>query len=61
MGILMLPHQPDQKTLIATMLHDLIEDTEATEKDIEFLGDEIMEMIDGLTKISQSHIQNEKQ
>jgi len=55
----MVKHQPDEDTLIATLLHDVVEDTEATVDDLDEFGPQVIEMIDGLTKISESHTQDE--
>ena len=42
----------DDATIVAALLHDVVEDTEATHQEIEDLfGKEIADMVDGLTKI----------
>ncbi len=44
----------DVATIAAALLHDVVEDTDATQKDIEELfGPEIASLVDGLTKINQ--------
>ena len=44
----------DEKTICAALLHDVVEDTEATYEDIEReFGQEIAEMVDGVTKLKQ--------
>ncbi len=44
----------DVATIAAALLHDVVEDTDATQADIEELfGSEIASLVDGLTKISQ--------
>lgn len=44
----------DVATIIAALLHDVVEDTQATTDEIESLfGREIAQLVDGLTKISQ--------
>ncbi len=44
----------DDATIVAALLHDTVEDTEATHQDIqEKFGDEIAKLVDGLTKISK--------
>ena len=44
----------DEKTISAALLHDVVEDTDATYSDIvnEF-GKEIADMVDGVTKLKQ--------
>ena len=42
----------DDATIVAALLHDVVEDTEATHQEIEDLfGKEIADLVDGLTKI----------
>ena len=44
----------DEKTICAALLHDVVEDTDATLEDIENeFGKEIAEMVDGVTKLKQ--------
>ena len=44
----------DEATIVAALLHDTIEDTEATQQEIqERFGPEIASLVDGLTKIKQ--------
>lgn len=46
--------QIDHITLIATLLHDVVEDTEYTKEDIEKLfGAEVAFLVDGVTKLNQ--------
>jgi (p)ppGpp synthase/HD superfamily hydrolase len=45
----------DPETLMAALLHDVIEDTEFTKEDIiEKFGQTVAELVDGVTKLSQS-------
>jgi guanosine-3',5'-bis(diphosphate) 3'-pyrophosphohydrolase len=44
----------DDSTICAALLHDVVEDTTATENDIKTkFGDEIAEMVDGVTKLGK--------
>jgi len=44
----------DDATIVAALLHDVIEDTDATHKEIaELFGAEIADLVDGLTKIKR--------
>ena len=44
----------DDATVIAALLHDVIEDTDATHKEIaELFGPEIADLVEGLTKIKK--------
>ena len=45
----------DEQTICAALLHDVVEDTDATYEDIEKeFGTEIAEMVDGVTKLQQT-------
>lgn len=49
----------DEETLIAALLHDTVEDTGITSKDIEKLfGKKVSELVDGLTKFGQHDLLN---
>jgi len=49
----------DEKTLIAAILHDVIEDTETQKDQIATLfGQEVAEIVDGLTKLDHIHFDN---
>ena len=43
----------DESTLCAALLHDVVEDTDLTNKDLsEMFGEEIAQMVEGVTKLS---------
>ena len=45
----------DYKTLMAALLHDVVEDTDTDLKDIEkSFGEEVMNLVDGVTKIRKN-------
>lgn len=49
----------DEKTLIAAILHDVIEDTETHKEQVASLfGQEVAEIVDGLTKLNHIHFDN---
>jgi GTP pyrophosphokinase len=51
----------DSASIITGLLHDTVEDTVATLKDInEMFGDEIARLVDGVTKLSQIELQSDK-
>jgi len=51
----------DAATIVAGLLHDTVEDTDATKEDIEKLfGAEIADLVEGVTKLSQLEIQGEE-
>ncbi|OYX68697.1 MAG: bifunctional (p)ppGpp synthetase/guanosine-3',5'-bis(diphosphate) 3'-pyrophosphohydrolase, partial [Rhodospirillales bacterium 35-44-4] len=53
--------QLDSATIATALLHDTIEDTPATYKDIQTLfGDEIAFLVDGVTKLSKIELQSDK-
>jgi len=52
----------DEKTLIAAILHDVIEDTETHKEQIATLfGEEVAEIVDGLTKLNHIHFDNKQE
>jgi GTP pyrophosphokinase len=51
----------DVQTVVTALLHDTIEDTETTYDDIKRLfGDEIAQLVDGVTKLSKLELQSER-
>src|SRR5215813_1746670 len=51
----------DAATIVAGLLHDTIEDTEATRGEIEqMFGAEIADLVEGVTKLSKLEIQSEE-
>ncbi|MCI5049172.1 MAG: bifunctional (p)ppGpp synthetase/guanosine-3',5'-bis(diphosphate) 3'-pyrophosphohydrolase [Rickettsiales bacterium] len=50
----------DEKTVITALLHDTVEDTDATLDEIKDLfGDEVMQLVDGVTKLNRLEIKSE--
>jgi guanosine-3',5'-bis(diphosphate) 3'-pyrophosphohydrolase len=51
----------DEATIVTAMLHDTIEDTNATHEEIEkMFGREIADLVDGVTKLSKLELQSEQ-
>ncbi len=51
----------DAATIVAGLLHDTIEDTETTREEVESkFGDEIADLVEGVTKLSKLEIQSEE-
>ncbi len=49
----------DSSSIITALLHDVVEDTDATLKDIELLfGKDIGRLVDGVTKLSRLELQS---
>lgn len=49
----------DDSTIAAALLHDVVEDTEVTHQDVvSKFGEEIAEMVDGVTKLRQNSVHN---
>ena len=54
-------HRLDTASIVTALLHDTIEDTEATVADIQRLfGDDIARLVDGVTKLSQLELQSDR-
>ncbi len=52
----------DEKTLIAAILHDVIEDTETHKEQISSIfGQEVAEIVDGVTKLDHIHFDNKQE
>ena len=50
----------DSKSIITALLHDTIEDTEATTEEVrELFGDEVAQLVDGVTKLARIELQSE--
>ena len=50
----------DSATIVTALLHDTVEDTNATIEDIEHLfGEEIAQLVDGVTKLSRIELQSD--
>ena len=60
-GIILADLEMDKETIVAGMLHDVVEDTEMTLEDIsrEF-GDEVALLVDGVTKLGQLSYSQDK-
>ncbi len=60
-GIILAELEMDKETIVAGMLHDVVEDTELTQEDIarEF-GDEVALLVDGVTKLGQLSYSQDK-
>lgn len=61
MAIILAQLELDKETIIAGILHDVIEDTEVTYEDIsrEF-GEEVALLVDGVTKLTQLNYEHDK-
>lgn len=52
----------DSKSIAAAILHDVIEDTEATKENIaELFGDDVSELVDGVSKLTHIQFKNKKE
>ncbi|MCK5356648.1 MAG: HD domain-containing protein, partial [Methyloprofundus sp.] len=55
-AIILAKMRMDVHGIIAAILHDVIEDTDVTKKDIiELFGEDVAELVDGVTKLTQLH------
>lgn len=52
----------DQTAVVAALLHDTVEDTEATLEQIEeIFGEEVRQLVDGVTKLSRIHFDSKEE
>lgn len=59
---LLTSYRLDEASIVTALLHDTVEDTEATLEDIEkHFGTEIMQLVDGVTKLSQLESKSESE
>jgi len=60
-AITLAEYQVDPNTVVAGLLHDIIEDTETDYNEIkELFGEEVADIVEGLTKLEQLHYQGTK-
>lgn len=60
-AITLAEYEVDPNTIIAGLLHDILEDTDTTYEDIKTeFGEEIADIVEGLTKLKQLQYQNSK-
>ena len=60
-GIILAELELDKETIIAGLLHDVVEDTELTSEDItDMFSAEVALLVDGVTKLTQLNYSNDK-
>lgn len=60
-AIILAELEMDKETIIAGILHDVVEDTDITEEEIEKLfGSEVEQLVDGVTKLTQLNYSQDK-
>ena len=60
-AIILAELEMDKETIIAALLHDVLEDTEATDEELkEKFGDEVLLLVDGVTKLSKLNYSKDK-
>ena len=60
-AIILADLEMDKETIIAAMLHDVVEDTEVSEGEIsEMFGEEVALLVDGVTKLGQLSYSSDK-
>lgn len=60
-AVTLADYQVDPYTIIAGLLHDILEDTDTTYEEIkELFGEEVADIVEGVTKLKQLQYQNSK-
>ncbi|HKL47810.1 MAG TPA: HD domain-containing protein, partial [Candidatus Izemoplasmatales bacterium] len=60
-AITLAEYEVDPNTIVAGLLHDILEDTDTTYEEIRLeFGEEIADIVEGLTKLKQLQYQNSK-
>lgn len=60
-AVTLAEYEVDPYTIVAGLLHDIIEDTDTTYDDVKALfGEEVADIVEGVTKLKQLHYQNSK-
>ncbi|MCR4841415.1 MAG: bifunctional (p)ppGpp synthetase/guanosine-3',5'-bis(diphosphate) 3'-pyrophosphohydrolase [Lachnospiraceae bacterium] len=60
-AIILAELEMDKETIIAALLHDVLEDTEATDEEVSSMfGEEVFLLVDGVTKLSKLNYSKDK-